>query len=88
MAQATLEQISRLAEELTPEETYRLIAQLSRRLGEGAGSAPADSALPGTAPQSLRGIWRDHFPEDADIDAILHEIRHEWEKELDEVSEE
>jgi hypothetical protein len=88
MAEATLEQINRLAEDLTPEETYRLIAQLSRRLGGGTVSPSVNPVSPNGAPVSLRGMWKDHFPEDFDIDAVLYEIRHEWEKELDEVSEE
>lgn len=30
---------------------------------------------------SLEGRWRDKFPPDVDLDAILREIRHAWEAE-------
>ena len=30
---------------------------------------------------SLEGRWRDKFPPDVDLDAILREIRHAWEEE-------
>ncbi len=32
-------------------------------------------------PVSLRGAWAGKIPEDMDIDAILKEVRSEWEKE-------
>jgi hypothetical protein len=31
--------------------------------------------------ESLYGIWEGLFPDDFDVDVVLHEIRHEWEKE-------
>jgi hypothetical protein len=86
MAVIDLEHVTRLADLLSPEEKYRLISHLSRQLAGGAAPPPVSPPPPGTPPQSLRGIWRDHFPEDVDVDAVLHEIRHEWEQELDEVS--
>lgn len=33
----------------------------------------------------LYGIWKGKFPDDFDIDAVLYEIRHEWEKEFEEI---
>jgi hypothetical protein len=83
-----LEHVTRLADLLSPEEQYRLISHLTRQLAGGAAAPPVNPPAPGAPPRSLRGIWRDHSPADADIDAVLHEIRHEWEQELDEVSEE
>ena len=88
MAVIDLEHVTRLADLLSPEEKQSLIEHLSRQLAGGAPLPPVSPPSAGMPPQSLRGIWRDHFPVDVDIDALLHEIRHEWEQELDEVSEE
>jgi hypothetical protein len=88
MASATLEYVKRVAERLSFEDQLHLLEHLAKQLREVGGTSGA--AVPGETgqPESLRGIWRDHFPTDADIDAALHEIRHEWEKELQEFFEE
>jgi hypothetical protein len=88
MAQATLEEVTRLAEQLSAEEQRALVEHLSRRAPSGEGEEPAADAVPpaaGRPPKSLYGIWEGHFPEDFDVDAALHEIRHEWEKEWPEL---
>jgi hypothetical protein len=38
--------------------------------------------------ENLHGAWKEYFAEDIDIDAILYEICHEWEAELEEFFEE
>jgi hypothetical protein len=35
-------------------------------------------------PQPLYGIWRGKFPEDADIDATLKEVRNQWQEDFEE----
>jgi hypothetical protein len=72
-----LEQVTQLADRLSPPEQLQLVEHLAKRLRM--------QALKAKKPQSLRGIWKDKFPEDADIDSALREIRGEWLKELDEV---
>jgi hypothetical protein len=89
MAQTTLEEATRLADQLSPEERRALMGHLSRQLPvlgiqEPAGAEPSGRDK---LPRSLRGLWADHFPEDFDIDAVLYGIRHEWEKEWPELFE-
>ena len=36
-------------------------------------------------PRDLYGMWKGKVPDDFDIDAALYEIRHEWEKEFEEI---
>jgi hypothetical protein len=89
MAQATLEEVTRLADQLSAEEQRALIEHLSHRASPGGAGEWADTTLPlaDRPPRSLRGLWHGHFPEDFDIDAVLYEIRHEWEKEWPELFE-
>jgi len=72
-----LEEVTQLAERLSPPEQLRLVEHLAKRLQ--AQSFPARKL------QSLRGTWKDKFPQDFDIDSDLREIREEWLKELDEL---
>jgi hypothetical protein len=86
MADTTFELVTRLADHLSPADKRSLIKYLEDQLQPESASAPSpESGTTGARPQSLRGIWRDHFPPDLDVDAVLHEIRHEWEKEWPEV---
>ena len=89
MAQATLEEVTRLAEQLSPEERQALIQHLSSRRPVADLRESADAVTSGSDKplRSLRGLWAGHFPEDLDIDAVLYEIRHEWEKEWPELFE-
>jgi len=82
MSDVTLEQVTRLADELSIEDQLSLIEHLTNRLKQipELTSSPRD-----LKPQNLRGIWRGHFPQDFDIDSALKDIRHEWEKEWPEV---
>jgi hypothetical protein len=63
------DQIARLADALSGEEKLRLVEHLARSVRLEASARP----------QSLRGAWRDYFPEDFDVEAALQEIRHAWE---------
>ncbi len=76
MSESTLEQVKRMAQGLRLSERVILVEELAHGLGqESAGDQRTPS-------QSLRGSWRGKFPDDFDIDSVLHEIRHEWEEEL------
>ena len=86
MAVIDLAHVARLADLLSPGEKQSLIEHLTRQVQEPGGGPPSDAAPTEEQADSLRGIWEGRFPEDFDIDAALNEIRHEWEKELDEVS--
>ena len=44
-------------------------------------SLPPNGAANFRTPVSLRGIWAGKIPEDTDIDAIVTEVRSEWEQE-------
>jgi hypothetical protein len=89
MAHVTLEEVTRLADQLSAEEQQALVEHLAHR---NAAPSEAESTKATTSgldrpPLRLRGIWAGHFPEDFDIDAVLYEIRHEWEKEWPELFE-
>ena len=86
MAVIDLEHVTRLADLLSHEEKQSLIEHLTRQVQEPDGGPQPEAAQTEKQTDSLRGIWEGQFPEDFDIDAALSEIRHEWEKELDEVS--
>jgi hypothetical protein len=84
MAVIDLEHVTRLANFLSPEEKQNLIEHLTRQLHQVDEGARPESAGAEGKQDTLRGIWKGKFREDFDIDAVLDEIRHEWEKELDE----
>jgi hypothetical protein len=87
MADSTLELMTRLADRLSPADKQSLIKYLEGQLqGENESAPAAERDASDARPKSLRGIWRDSFPPDVDVDAILHEIRHEWEEEWPESS--
>lgn len=74
-SESVLTEIEHLVDDLSPEQQLRLVEYVAGRLRTSAVRRK---------PRSLRGIWRGRFPGNPDIDAILHEIRHEWEKEWSE----
>jgi hypothetical protein len=84
MAVIDLEHVTRLADFLSPEEKQNVIEHLTRQLHQADEGARPESDGAEAKHDTLRGIWQGKFPEDFDIDAVLDEIRHEWEKELDE----
>jgi hypothetical protein len=77
MSETILEYVTKLADQLSPEEKQMLVERLTDSLGQ-------DKPLPRT-PVSLRGVWQKSFPDDFDVEGALHSIRHEWEKEWPEV---
>jgi hypothetical protein len=63
-------QIESLLPLLSAAEKLQLIAHMVRDLIE----------QPPQPPRDLRGIWKDKFPPDVDIDSTLKEIRSGWEE--------
>ena len=80
MSESMLEQVKRMAQGLSLGDRMTLVDELAHSLGQDS----ADDER--RKPQSLRGSWRGNFLEDVDIDSALHEIRHEWEEELLEIT--
>jgi hypothetical protein len=80
MSNPSLEQVARLAEQLSPADKLALVERLAHELREQAGEAAA------RRPQSLRGIWQGVFPPgaEANVEAATREIRDGWKAELDE----
>jgi len=79
MPGSTLEQVTRLADELPVEDQSSLIKHLANRLSETQEPTPSRDVFNA---KDLYGIWRESVPDDLDIDdAILKEIRNEWTKE-------
>jgi hypothetical protein len=72
-----IQQIEALLKELNPDELLALIEHIARRL-----RLPEERK-----PQALHGIWQEKFPEDADIDATLKEIRRQWQEDFKEFDE-
>ncbi len=72
-----LKQVTQMADRLSPPEQLQLVEHFAKRLRA--------RTLEAKKPQSLYGIWCGKFPEDADIEADIREIRDEWKKELDEL---
>ena len=72
-----LEEVTQMADRLSPKEQLRLVEHLAKRLQTETEQE--------RKPRSLRGIWKDKFPESANIEADIREIRDEWKKEFDEL---
>jgi sugar diacid utilization regulator len=84
MSQAILHQVKQLADQLSFDEKLTLVEYLAQQLRQAeTPSATAHSRKP----RNLRGIWKGKFPEDIDLESLLHDIRHEWEKEWPQVIE-
>lgn len=71
-----MQQVERLLYQLTLEEQFTIVERLVQRFRR-----TVPQTVPRGQPQDLYGIWRDHFPADFDLDAVLSDIRHEWEQE-------
>jgi hypothetical protein len=67
------EQVDKLLETLNREELLTLIEKITQRLRQVERK-----------PQPLYGIWKGKFPEEADIDDALQEIRSQWHEEIEE----
>lgn len=73
MQTAKQEQIETLLENLSREELLTLLERIAQRLRQVERH-----------PQPLYGIWKDKFPEDADIEKDLKEIRSCWTEDFEE----
>jgi hypothetical protein len=67
------EQVDMLLETLSREELLTLIEKITQRLRQVERK-----------PQPLYGVWKGKFPEEADIDDALQEIRSQWCEEIEE----
>lgn len=76
MAEVTLEFVSQLADRLSADERLSLVEHVIKSLRAHQSEQTERQA------QSLRGIWREKFPDDFDLDRELDEIRGDWKKEL------
>ncbi len=72
-----LEKVTQMAERLSPPEQLQLVEHLAKRL--------RTRTLEVKKPVNLYGSWKDKFPEDADIEAAIREIRDEWKKKFDDL---
>ncbi len=82
MTRNTLDEIEHLATQLSVEDQRRLIEHLNVRNGMAPPLPPEEKEL-----VDLRDIYKGKFPENVDLEAIIHEIRSEWLEELDELDE-
>ena len=67
------EQVDMLLATLSREELLTLIEKIAQRLRQVEHK-----------PQPLYGVWKGKFPEEADIDDALQEIRSQWREEIEE----
>lgn len=70
-----LEQITEMADNLSPSEQLKLVEHLAQRLRK--------RNLVQKKPRDLYGIWKGKFPEGVELDLLLKEVRDEWKKEMD-----
>jgi len=76
MSASTVKKIESLLSLLSVDEQLSLIRKITDQLRR---------AKPGP-PQSLRGVWKDKFPVDLDLDAALDEIRTGWHEDVENVT--
>ena len=72
---AKQEQIDTLLETLNREELLTLLETIAQRLRQVERK-----------PQPLYGVWKGKFPEEANIDDALREIRSQWREDIEESS--
>jgi hypothetical protein len=77
MSSSVLHQVESLLDKLTPGEQALLLENLARRMR-------LTVLRPFAPPRDLYGTWKGRFPQNADIDAALHQIRQEWATEWNE----
>lgn len=73
--QTTLEEVTAVAEKLTPAEKIRLVKHLAQSL--------KNTTLEKKKPLDLYGAWKGKFPEDFDAEKEIREIRDEWKKKFE-----
>ncbi len=74
---ATFEEVTAIAEKLTPVEKIKLVKHLAQSL--------ENISLEKKKPQDLRGIWQGNFPDDLDVEKEIREIRDAWKKKFDDL---
>jgi hypothetical protein len=72
-----LEEVTTLADKLSPSEKIKLVKHLAISLE----NIPFEKKKP----QSLRGVWKGKFPENQDVEKDLREIRNEWNKKFEDL---
>ena len=75
--QTTLEEVTAMAEKLTPSDKIKLVKHLAISL--------ENTPLETKKPQDLSGIWQGKFPEDFEVEKEIREIRDEWKKKFDDL---
>lgn len=70
-----LQEVTKLAERLSPAEQLELVEHLAHRLRA--------TAAPDRKPIDLYGAWKGKFPENMDVVSDLREIRDGWKQRLD-----
>ncbi len=73
MEPISLQTVEQLALQLSPDEQLTLVEDVARHLRFAARPH---------SPQDLYGIWRDRFPREFDVDAVLSEVRSAWQREV------
>ncbi len=72
-----LEEVTALADKLSPSEKIRLVKHLAINLE----NIPFENKQP----QSLYGAWKGKFPEDFDAEKEIREIRDEWKEKFEDL---
>ncbi|MCY7375389.1 MAG: hypothetical protein LH472_05390 [Pyrinomonadaceae bacterium] len=72
-----LEEVTALADKLSPSEKIRLVKHLAISL--------ETITFEQKKPQSLYGAWKGKFPEDFDAEKEIREIRDEWKKKFEDL---
>lgn len=70
---AKQEQIDELLASLSREDLLTLLEKIAQRLRQAEHP-----------PQVLYGVWKGEFPEEANIDDALQEIRGQWREKIEE----
>lgn len=72
-----LEEVTALADKLSPSEKIRLVKHLAISLE----NIPFEKKKP----QNLYGAWKGKFPEDFDVEKEIREIPDEWKKKFEDL---
>jgi len=72
-----LEEVTALADKLSPSEKIKLVKHLAISLEK--------TAFEEKKPQSLYGAWKGKFPEDFDAEKEIREIRDEWKQKFEDL---
>jgi hypothetical protein len=73
MEDISLQAVEQLALQLSPDDQLTLVEDVARNLRVAQRQRP---------PQDLYGLWRERFPSDFDLDAIICGARSAWQNEI------